>query len=138
MQKLDQKQARIEHANELIKVISSYGRRFFFDTKSGRIAKMLVDQQGRIWFVDDYSDKPIYTHKTGLGNEWRGFSHGGTLRGLVESMRDYIQTGAKIQAWRIAPAYLSSSDDDHWGYGKDAAKQVQQAAWALPIIEVAA
>ena len=132
---LDLKVARVDHANALIEAISRHGRRFFFDKASGRVARLQLDPRGRVWFVDDYSGKAIYTHKTSFGNRWRGFSHGGTLRSLVESMRDYIVAGTPISCWVIAPTYLQREGEDMWGYGPQARDAIRKEALVLPIIK---
>ncbi len=144
----EQKQERLQHANELIQVIAAHGRRFFFHggvnvydphTKTtvfvpaSRYARFEL-RNGRVWFIDDYTEKAIFTHQTSIPSRWRGFSHGGTLRSLVEAMRDYIVHGRKIPQWRIATEQLSGSSDI-WGYGKEAAEAVRAAAYALPIID---
>ncbi|MGX6999856.1 hypothetical protein [Caballeronia sp. KNU42] len=128
-----ERQQRVEHANALIRVISDHGRRFFYNETANRIARIEIDGRGRVWFIDDYKGSRIYTHATVFGNHWRGFSHGGTLRSLVESMRDYIMTGKQIGRWRIATE-RSFTDGDIWGYGPDAAKAVRAAAFELPIM----
>lgn len=142
------KQERLQHANDLIKVIASHGRRFFFHGgvnvydpnmrttvffPASRYARLEL-RNGRVWFIDDYTEKAIFTHKTGFSSNWRGFSHGGTLRSLVESMREYIVHGAKIPRWRIATEQLYG-DGDIWGYGKVASESVRAASFALAIME---
>jgi len=127
------KAERVEHANALIRVIASHGRRFFYYEKGDRYARMELDAGGRVWFVDDYSEKRVYTQQRAY-NRWRGFTHGGTMRSLVECLRDYITRGEKVPCWRIATPQLGDSPDDIWGYGPDAAAAVREAAFALPIM----
>lgn len=148
MMTIQQKQERLQHANDLILAIASYGRRFFFyggnsvyDPKTrtsafvpaSRYARLEL-RNGRVWFIDDYTEKAIFTHQTGIPSRWKGFSHGGTLRSLVEAMRDYIVHGRKIPQWRIATEQLYGSGDI-WGYGKDASALVRAAVAELPIID---
>jgi hypothetical protein len=120
---------RVEHANELIKVIASHGRKFF-DYK-GDIATLELDKNGKVWFVDEYTKCRIYTH---YSRRWSGFNHGGTLRGLVEAMRDYITKGKCLPIGWIAPIRCNPENGDIWGYGKDAAAAVRAEAAKLPII----
>lgn len=127
------KAERLQHANALIQVISRHGRRFFWDEKAQRVASLEVDARGRVWFVDDYSGKRIYTHDAGYTNRWRGFSHGGTLRALVEAMRDYITKGATLHPEYIAPERMNPGSNI-WGYSAEAALAVREAAHKLPII----
>lgn len=151
---MHEKEARLAHANELIRIIASHGRRFFFhhgtnryDPKTkittfvaaNRFAYLEL-RNGRVYFVDDYTSQAIYTHRAGFGNKWRGFSHGGTLRALVEDMRDYIIHGTPIARWKIVIQRLQAKgtddlEDNVWGYDADAARAVREAAYKLPIIE---
>lgn len=124
---------RVEHANNLIRAIASHGRRFFYHADGNRYAKLELDARGRVWFVDDYTQKRVYTHDT--RGRWRGFTHGGTLRSLVERMRDYITTGWQLPRGVIAPPYLGGDADGNvWGYEREAAAAVREAAFALPIM----
>ncbi|WP_238587115.1 hypothetical protein [Pseudomonas veronii] len=75
--KLTLKQQRAEQVNQAIRIIGTHGRRFFFNQVADRYASMEVDQRGKVWFIDDYSARRIFTHKTNWGGRWRGFSHGG-------------------------------------------------------------
>lgn len=125
------RQQRVEHANALVQVVAAHGRRFFYCVQHDRLARIEVDQRGRVWWIDDYTGKRIFTHATPMGNRWRGFSHGGTLRHLVEMMRDYITKGTPIARGYIAP---SMSYGDLWGYGEAATVAVRDAAFALPIM----
>jgi hypothetical protein len=121
---------RAVHANALIQVIAAHGRRFFYCKSKDTYARMEIDARGRVWYVDDYSRERVYTH---YRYNWRGFSHGGTLRGLVEDMRDYIVRGERIPRWKIA---IPRDDGSNiWGYSKEAAEAVRAAAFALPIME---
>ncbi|HDR9174350.1 TPA: hypothetical protein QDB23_001562 [Burkholderia vietnamiensis] len=125
------KQERLDHSNRLIVAIASHGRRFFYSQQRDRFARLELDARGRVWFVDDYSGRRIYTHHSG---RWRGFTHGGTLRSLVERMRDYITTGWQIPRGCIAPRCSGAERENVWGYEPVAAAAVRAAAFELPII----
>lgn len=149
----NEKQDRLGHANALIRIIASHGRRFFWyggvnrwdqATKSStfeaadRMARLEL-RNGRVYFVDDYTQKAVYTHMTAnFENGWRGFSHGGTLRSLVEDMRDYVMKGTLIPRWKIVieRSGARSLEENIWGYDVAAARAVRDAAYALPIIAV--
>lgn len=145
-----EKLERVKHANALIKIIASHGRRFFYYGGSNvfdpvtkittfvpedRFARIEL-RRGRVFIIDDYTQKSVYTHKTGFGNNWRGFSHGGTLRGLVEDMRDYIIHGTPIPRWKIVIQQRGQAglEDNIWGYDVESANSVRSAAYALPIV----
>ncbi|MGI0120112.1 hypothetical protein [Zooshikella sp. RANM57] len=111
------KQERLEAVNELIKVIATCGRRFFSETSDNKpfISYMEIDERGRIWFIDSWTKKPVYTHYHG---EWRHFSNGGTLRRLVESFKNHIIKGTQLNAGYFEPV-INDYLTDIWGYGED-------------------
>lgn len=121
------KPERVALVNALLVEIGACGRRFF--ARSDRQARFELDPKGRIWFVDDYSNRPIYTHHT--RDSWRGFSHGGTLRDLVIALRDFIRTGQPIVG-HFGPWPQSTCGGDLWGYGEDM-QRVRDAADRLGI-----
>lgn len=107
------KQQRADNANRLVEVIASCGRRFF--RHDDAIAGFGLDHRDRIWFTDAYTKRRIYTH---YKYEWRGFSNGGTMRRLIEQLRDYISTG-EPQRLALGPWPSWYCDGDLWGYGDD-------------------
>lgn len=123
------KRERCEVVNQAIRIIAAHGRRFFHH--AGQFASMEVDDRGRIWFVDDYSRKRIYTHEATFGNRWRGFTHGGTLRNLVENFRDFIRTGKPVHPGYLGPERENGSNI--WGYEPEAMAIVRAEASALPV-----
>ncbi|MCO5338565.1 hypothetical protein [Delftia tsuruhatensis] len=128
------KAQRLGHANALIEVISRHGRRFFHNSESGAIARLELDARGRLWWIDDYRASRVYTGKVmGYPHSWRGFSHGGTLRSLVEALRDYVLSGILLHPERIAPGRIDPNNGDIWGYGFEAAAAVRAEAHALPL-----
>lgn len=129
----DGREQRVEHANELIRMIGSHGRRFFWSSKHQRFARLELDARGRVWFVDDHTGTRVFTHRT--NGRWSGFTHGGTLRSLVDDMRDYIMLCRPIPHWRIAPEQMGDPTKDIWGYGLEAAEALRTEAFNLPIIE---
>lgn len=127
------KAERAEHANQLIQAIASHGRKFFWCKSKSRTSSIEVDARGKVWFIDDYTGKRIYTHYEG---HWRGLSHGGTLKYLIEAMRDYISKGQKISIRQIAPNRGEMDGNrDMWGYGYEACAALKLAVSHMPIIE---
>ena len=129
--KLTVKRQRAEQVNQAIQIIANHGRRFFFSQTANRYASMEVDRRGKVWFIDDYTGKRVFTHETVRGGRWLGFSHGGTLRALVEAFRDYIRTGESMH-----PGYLGHqrfNDSNIWGYDEAGMKVVREQAGALPV-----
>ena len=107
------KQDRLAKANELIETIAGCGRHFFLG--KDRTACLELDRRGRVWFVDDYTKRRIYTHYAG---RWRGFSHGGTLKDFIGSLRDYVVKGRQISIFYFVDSQPGLYPH-HWGYGKD-------------------
>lgn len=130
------KHDRAQIVNQLVIDISSFGRRFFYSPKNmaggTSTAHFFVDARGAIWFVDDYTEKPIYV---AYRNRWQNFSHGGTLRALVQAMAEFIRSGQPIPAGHFGPWQHIGDDRDLWGYGKDAAAALQAKIADCPAIE---
>lgn len=124
----DDKIARLDRANKMIEAIASCGRKFFRDGET--VATLELDNRGRVWFHDSYSKQRIFTHRPG---QWRGFSSGGTLRRLVENLRDYVTRGDLLQHGVFGPWPQWLASGDLWGYGSEMEK-VRQAAEALGIM----
>ncbi|MDE1465652.1 hypothetical protein [Spartinivicinus poritis] len=117
------KQQRLEAVNELIKVIASSGRCFFSENadKSNKvenpfISTMEIDERGKIWYIDHYTRKRIYTHND---HDWNYFTHGGTLKRLVAFFRNHISKGAQIRADYFDPNGSFWGEQHPWAYGDD-------------------
>lgn len=132
MSKLMIKQQRADLVNKVVQVIASHGLRFFCDKESGRVARVEVDERGKVWWIDDYTGKRVYTHRAGFSSRWKGFSHGGTLRSLVEAFRDYICTGRPLHPGYLGPEG-SWTDGNIWGYPPEDMQRVREEAGALPV-----
>jgi len=116
---------RLKLSNRSLEIIASHGRRFF-STQSDRptyggperISRFEIGRAGRLWFIDKYTEKPIYVaYRRG---DWRGFSDGGTLRSLVCAMADWI--GGKRSDFpleHLGPWPTWVCQGDLWGYGDD-------------------
>ncbi len=125
--KVEAKRDRAFRVNLLLWTIGECGRHFF--KHNGRHAYFTVDDGGRIWLVDAYTQKRIYTHsKYG----WRGFSNGGTLRSLCEALRDYIRTGVQM-CGHLGPWPEHTCGGDLWGYGFDNMQDIRDRAEILGI-----
>lgn len=129
------KEERTLACNELLKVIGGCGRRFFFhkpEQGDGRYARFEL-RRGAVYFVDDYSQKAIYTAWT--RDDWRGFSHGGTLRDLVIVLAAFIRFGGRIAPSRFGPWPQWICGSDLWGYGNENMTKVRKAASNLGIVK---
>lgn len=129
--KLALKRQRAAQINQVIRIIADHGHRFFYSQAINRYASMEVDARGKVWFIDDYSGKKIFTHDTAWGGKWRGFSHGGTLKDLVKEFRDYICTGEPLHLGYLGPERFN--DSNIWGYDEAGMRAVREQAGALPV-----
>lgn len=111
------KDQRLEEANALIRAMSDVGLRFFYDKRHDRVARFELTIDGRLWFRDDHSDKRIYVAYRG---RWRMFSHGGTMRQLVDGLAEYIRSGKRVSAGHFGPWPQWICEGDLWGYGEEA------------------
>lgn len=121
--KAEVKAARVAQVNALITVISTYGRRFFYNATHKRVAQMVMGKGGHMYFVDDYTGKAVYVAYNG---HWSGFSHGGTLRDLVKRLADYVRTGEPLAMHWIGPQRFD--DSNIWGYAADELTKCRAAA----------
>jgi hypothetical protein len=118
-----EREARIKKANEFIEVVASCGRKFF--RYENRVAYFFTDPRGRLWFRDAYTYKAIYVC---YKYDWRGFSNGGTLRALIQSLRDYIRFGKPIWLGYFDPM---RNGECYWAYGHGNMAIVRDAAERL-------
>lgn len=121
-------------ANALLRAIASTGRRFFWyrdergtpvEERVGQFVKL--DDSWRLWFVDAYSQTPVYLHQPSWRG-WRGFTNGGTMKRLIEHLRDFIRHGTPVPASEFGPWPDFVCGGDLWGYGADMEKIRAQAA----------
>lgn len=115
---------RLEIANEFIKIIASHGREFF---KTGNQIAYMKIKAGHVYWVDDYTHAEIYLSY----KYWtKGFTHGGTLRALVQALRLYILGRRDFPINHLGPWPQNMCDGDLWGYG-ESMEQVRKQALNL-------
>jgi hypothetical protein len=124
------KRQRATEVNAVILAISTHGRRFFWNAVHQRVAFMDVGDWGHIYFTDDYSGKRVYVSSSG---RWPGFTHGGTMRRLVELFAEYIRHGHKLPIDYIGLQRNSLVSGDIWGYGAEAVDAVRAAVRWSPV-----
>lgn len=122
---------RVDHINELIKIIATHGRKFF--SHGEVIANMEKDENGKIWFVDEYTRRRIYVAYRG---DWAGFNNGGTMRALVQAFYQYIKTGKPVSIKALAEPDFYRDGGNMWGYDLDEAKKMRELAAKLPCVSV--
>lgn len=123
MSETGKKQYRVAMANRFIGVIGSYGRKFL--EKDGRFDVLYLNDRGHIYYNQAWNDAHIFVGRLPPHGRWRGFTHGGTLMSLVKMLVQFVRTGKKLH-----PHYFS----DHWGYGDDMPKVINEGK-ALGVIE---
>jgi hypothetical protein len=123
---------RIVAANNLIVAISSVGRHFFLSKKTGNVARFVLNKNGRLYYVDGHNGIALPLVHTNSKAWRRHFSQGGTLKGLVLSLAEFIRCGKQVgRSHFFYPDWYS--DGDPWGYD-DAMKTVQASALQLGVI----
>lgn len=122
-------QKRIDLVNRLIREIGSRGRRFLYSKTYDRYAAFHW-ANGRLWYTDDYHGEPILMERGQEGktrDQKYGFSHGGTLWGLVNDFSDYI-FGDDDSNHNHGYGGLYCS---HWGYPEDDMEAIRKVAMDL-------
>lgn len=128
--KLIERQERADKVNQLVRVIGQHGRKFFFDSRKKSYAQMIVGENGRLWWRDENTGKSIYLHYKYWG---RGFSNGGTLRSLVNDLKQWVMSGQPLPERVFGPWPKWYSNGDLWGYGSDM-ETVRQLALELGLL----
>lgn len=144
VKKTQERDHRLREVNAFIRVVGSCGRRFFYRKVAGsmngdagvrdsgeRWCRITADERGRLWWHDDWSWNPQYLHYAG---RWKNFSHGGTLKVLVQHLARFIQTGKKLPKGILGPWPEWICEGDPWGYGDDM-QQVRDAAKLCDLLE---
>jgi hypothetical protein len=123
---------RLETANAIVRVIAAHGRHFLSENSDRRVpvenpfvSHFLVDSKHELWFVDRYTRRHILIRH----DSWPGWSDGGTLRGIVSHLGEFVSEGSNINQgyFGISPSWMP----DHWGYGDDMAKVRDEVAAIL-------
>ncbi|WP_272962304.1 hypothetical protein [Alcanivorax jadensis] len=125
---MNDQQERLNSVNEFIQIIAICGRKFF--RHKGNVSAMELDEQGRVWFIDDYTGHRIYTH---YKHEWQSFTSGGTMKRLVEFFRDHIVSGDTLNPryFEINKMWCSGHP---WGYPHGDLAMLDREARRLGII----
>lgn len=113
------KKSRIAAANKVIEACATHGHKFFHH--DGRISHFRLTWQGRLVFVDGYTQREVSLHPK---SAWKGFTEGGTLRALVADLANYIRTGKPIRN-HFGPWPDWYCDGDLWAYGLEEMEQVR-------------
>lgn len=120
---IEERTKRAAICQEIINTISSIGRRFFYYEKADRIARIYVAKNGRVKFKDDYFNEEFDLHAS-AGRRCDKFSHGGTMKGLIMDMKEFIvSSGDTNNNNGYGGLYCP-----HWGYSKEDMAIIQKKA----------
>ena len=125
VEQLNEKSLRIDIVNQIIELISTKGRRFFYNTKTNFTSKVF-EKNKKIYFIDDYNLEEIPLHLES-GGKWNKFSHGGTLKALLLDFNDFITTGEKSNHNHGYGGLYCT----HWGYPETDMLEIQELAKSL-------
>lgn len=123
-------ETRIAQANAVIDAMASHGRRFFAGRDGAPNARFLL-AKGHVRFSDDYLKLPFDPTAQG---DWPHFSHGGTLRSIVEALTAYVMDGDPVPSGHFGPWPSRLNGGDLWGYGTDAMASVRSQIAGNPAI----
>jgi hypothetical protein len=116
-----ERQNRVKIVNEIIKEISTRGRKFF--NNEGRVAE-LVDK-GKIFYKAEYGKIEMICLSVPDYRRPKGWFHGGTLLALTKEFREYIKKGD------IHQIKYSGLNSPHWGYPEQDMKLIREKAIQL-------
>jgi len=129
MSKQAEREARCRKANELVLYIAARGRKFMHH--EGFVSRFELTGW-RVYYIDRYTRDRIFTGSP--RSYWRGFSGGGTIKQLVESLSLYIRTGERIGNYFGPWPMWVCGDGDLWGYGDPAMAEIRAEAARLEIV----
>ena len=89
--KATDKHYRVDEANRIIQFIGDHGRRFLH--RDGVYGTFYYHEDGRLRYIDEFTNRNISV----WNKFWRhGFSHGGTLRGIIDALTAWIIHGTPV------------------------------------------
>jgi len=108
---------RMNKINELIELIAQTDRKFFYSKSKNNVAKF-IEGKTTVFYIDDYTEEKV--HLSNICKD-SGFSHGGTLWGLIHDFKEWIVTG-KYSNGKNGYGGLYCP---HWGYTEEGMKKIQ-------------
>lgn len=117
---------RMNSINELIEVIATIDRKFFYSERTGSIAKFIEGKTTVFWF-DEYSEKKISLTYSNRNN----FGHGGTLWGLVNDFKEWILNGEYSDGNNGYGGLYCP----HWGYSGEGMTIIREKAKEIGYIK---
>lgn len=121
---MTEKEKRIKVANKLLAKIASCGRKFFYYDKDNTTAKFLL-KSNRVYYMDEWTKSEMLAYSYKQLEE--GFSHGGTLQGLVLDISEWIRTGEYTNGKNGYGGLFCP----HWGYPESDMETIRNYAREL-------
>lgn len=122
---------RVDHANALIKLIATHGRKFL--SHDGTIANMELGKGGKVFYMDPYTRRRVYTNREHV--QWSGFNEGGTMKSLISHLKRYILEGTPVDKRLIANPGFYQDGGNVWGYESGEAEKLREQAFKLPMFQ---
>ncbi len=110
---MSDKSERLRVANQVIRIISDRGRRFFYSHAHQRVGRFVLEQ-GRLLFIDPHTGARIDIVRVG---RWDGFTGAGDLQRIVEDLARYVTSGKPVDPEHFGPWPKTANRGDQWGYG---------------------
>lgn len=114
---------RVEIVNEIIKEISSRGRKFF--SYENKVAYVFI-KKNNLYFKDPYSGCDILLNKKHNRKPYN-FTSVGTLWGLINDLKDYVFTGVYSNGNSGYNGLFST----YWGYPEEDMEAIRNLAKTL-------
>lgn len=115
---------RVDIVNDIIKDISSRGRRFFYN--DGVVAK-LTHEYGKTYYNAEWGEVKKICLTIPNYRTPKGWFHGGTLLNLVKEFNEFIKNGQ--------PREYSVLFSEHWGYPDSDMVAIRKKAFELKYIK---
>lgn len=122
---INNKQARIDIVNKIIKTIALKGRQFFLNKKDNDMAYIFI--KNKRLYMHNESNKIDMCLSTKNGYPPKKFHHGGTLWALTKDFCHFIKTGEKSNHLNGYGGLLCP----HWGYTESDMDEIQGNAREL-------
>jgi hypothetical protein len=123
MKNNNQRENRIKIVNDIIKEISSCGRKFF--NHEGSVAE-IYERKNRLYMVNEYNGEHMCLN-TKFGYPPKHWHHGGTMWALTKDFKEFIQYGGKTNHNNGYGGLYCP----HWGYDEESMKNIQNKAKEL-------
>jgi hypothetical protein len=102
--------SRLESANALVQFMSRNGQNVFLF--QGRVGRAEFGGDKLVW-IDEYSNKPTNISR-GHWQDWKSsITHGSTLRGFIELLRNYILRGIQLDVDHVFTGAWSDNKEEN-------------------------